>query len=134
MIVENNLMFSIFTKICFFLHYVMWNTIGIGSYFAKSVPICFSYYLSLDDKFEILEDWSVRRKAEFLDELELVEFIRNLKISKMPSRSSLDTCINLRSVLKFTGKSLVNSATQTIRALLLATSFLSWLDFLSIQE
>lgn len=90
--------------------------------------------MSLDDEVEILEVWSVRRKAEFLDELELAEFIQNLKISNMPSRSPLDTRINLRSVLMLTGKSLVNSAIQTIRALLLATSFLSWLDFLGIQE
>lgn len=118
----------------FLLHSVIWKTIGFGNYFARSVPICFSCYMSLDDKLELLELRRRSSKAEFLAEFQLAELIQNLKLSNIPSRSPLDTYLNLSSVLNLTGKSLGNSAIQSAKTLLLATGFLNRLGFLSIRE
>lgn len=48
------------------------------NYLAKSVPTCFSYYMSLDDKLELLKVWSIRSKEEFWAECQLAEFIQTL--------------------------------------------------------
>lgn len=45
------------------------------NYLAESVPTCFSYYMSLDDKLELLKVWSTRSKEA---ELQLAEFIQTL--------------------------------------------------------
>lgn len=109
----------------------MWKPICFGNYFAKSDPICFSDYMSLDDKLELLDVWSIKSKAELLAELQLAEFIQNVKLSNIPSWSPLDTCVNWSRLPTIIGQSLGISATQTVKPLLVATSLLTSLDLQS---